>query len=659
MTRWSADTPRTPDLSTVASPDHRSIDHGDLSKEDRLGRGGNADVFRVSLAGSETPAALKEPRLQQTITEETFRAFNQEAKRWSKIDDHEHVVGVVDWGSRPVPWIALEYMDGGSLRARFDEAETSLDLAEALWIGICLCRAVRYAHRHGIAHLDLKPSNVLFRETAAGTWDVPKVTDWGLATFLTEHSGSIDGLSPAYAAPEQFDTDEYGDPSDFTDIYQLGCVLFECLTGEPPFAGSGSQLMYAHLNDEAPAPTDVDPSVPEELDRTIRCALSKHQHDRQETVVELRRDLEAAFDRVVDKVDTRDGEGGDSESETVPLEAASAQTDVAATPDDPSAADRHTGTVDFFNETGGYGYITTDTVDEEVFFHMEDVGGSDLEEEQKVEFGVEEAEKGPRATNVTRLNTDESAATDTTGTADGALVDGTITGTVDFFNETGGYGFITTDAVDEEVFFHMDDVGGPDLEEGQRIGFTVEEADKGPRATNVTRLNTDDSEIETAGAAASDGALVDGTVTGTVDFFNETGGYGFITTDAVDEEVFFHMDDVGGPDLEEGQKVEFTVEEADKGPRTTNATRLNTDESAATDTAGTADGTLVDGTVTGTVDSFNDIEGDGLIVTDAVDEDVYFQMEDVGGPDLEEGQRIEFTVEESKNGPRAKNIRRL
>ena len=62
------------------------------------------------------------------------------------------------------------------------------------------------------------------------------------------------------------------------------------------------------------------------------------------------------------------------------------------------------------------------------------------------------------------------------------------TGTVDFFNDTGGYGFIDTDEADEDVFFHMEDVGGPDLEEGQEVEFEIEQADKGPRATNLTRL---------------------------------------------------------------------------------------------------------------------------------------------------------------------------
>ena len=62
------------------------------------------------------------------------------------------------------------------------------------------------------------------------------------------------------------------------------------------------------------------------------------------------------------------------------------------------------------------------------------------------------------------------------------------TGTVDFFNDTGGYGFIDTDDADEDVFFHMEDVGGPDLEEGQEVEFDIEQAEKGPRATNVTRL---------------------------------------------------------------------------------------------------------------------------------------------------------------------------
>jgi serine/threonine protein kinase len=215
-------------------------------------------------------------------------SFVEEAETWDKIDDHDHIVGVLDWDSEPVPWIALEYMDGGSLQDRLGE----LSVAEALWVGVCLCRAVRHAHRRGIAHLDLKPENVLFRETDGNTWDYPKVADWGLAKMLLEHSKSVEGMSPKYAAPEQFDEETYGKPDDFTDIYAVGAVVYAALTGEPPFKGTAASVMQSVLNDEPAPPSERVDGLPEGTDEVVLKALEKRKEDRYESILDLRRKFE-------------------------------------------------------------------------------------------------------------------------------------------------------------------------------------------------------------------------------------------------------------------------------------------------------------------------------------------------------------------------------
>jgi CspA family cold shock protein len=170
------------------------------------------------------------------------------------------------------------------------------------------------------------------------------------------------------------------------------------------------------------------------------------------------------------------------------------------------------------------------------------------------------------------------------------MVDRDATGTVDFFNNTGGYGFIQTPAADEDVFFHMEDVGGPDLEEGQEVGFDIDWADKGPRATNLVRDPDNSGDSSGSGivddlkervsplfdSSDASGGEYDPTAydaVGTVDFFNGTGGYGFVETDDAHDDVFFHMEDVSGPDLEEGQEVALNIEVAEKGPRATNVLR--------------------------------------------------------------------------------------
>jgi len=148
-------------------------------------------------------------------------------------------------------------------------------------------------------------------------------------------------------------------------------------------------------------------------------------------------------------------------------------------------------------------------------------------------------------------------------------------GIVDFFNDTGGYGFIESDQVEEAVFFHMEDIGGPDLIEGTEVAFDVEQAEKGPRAKNVARKSKRAGTPSSRSISKSDQRQTNHSrdASGVVDFFNDTGGYGFIQSDQAEEDVFFHMEDTGGSDLTEGIKVAFDIQQAEKGPRATNVIR--------------------------------------------------------------------------------------
>lgn len=158
--------------------------------------------------------------------------------------------------------------------------------------------------------------------------------------------------------------------------------------------------------------------------------------------------------------------------------------------------ERHEGTVNFFNDTGGYGFIETDATDEDVFLHSEEYAGSVISEGDQLEFRIVQAEKGPRAEDVTKA--DSTARTQSTATTANTTASSNSShsdtsspteyeGTVDFFNDTGGYGFITSPDLDDDVFFHMDTVGGPDIPEDTEVTFEVKQADKGPRAVNVRR----------------------------------------------------------------------------------------------------------------------------------------------------------------------------
>lgn len=272
--------------AAAPSPEPQSISYENLEIGNPIESGGTSTVYHATTPDG-TRIALKQPRVEGTMTTETATRIDTEAQTWAEIADHPHVVGLVDWATEPIPWIAMEYMDGGSLADRLEDGRLPLDSIRR--IGQQICAAIRYAHRHGIVHLDLKPANLLFRETDGDP--VVKVADWGLARSLREQDELVEGLTPEYAAPEQIEPDEYGQPDDFTDIYQLGAVLYEAVTGSPPFERSGVELMQAVVDERPTPPTAIDSALPGEFDEILLRALAKEKADRYETIVDFQRAL--------------------------------------------------------------------------------------------------------------------------------------------------------------------------------------------------------------------------------------------------------------------------------------------------------------------------------------------------------------------------------
>jgi serine/threonine protein kinase len=285
----------------------------DFDQLDRIGAGGTADVYRARLETDDghRHVALKTPRLSEyeTVEASFFDAFVEEASIWNRIDDHDNIVSVLDWGTEPYPWIAMEYMDAGHLGDRADDLSRPRKVAAFRDV----CTAVYHAHRHGITHGDLKPENVLLTRDGDGV--TPKVGDWGLAKVLLDHSRSRDGLTMAYSAPEQIDPDTYGQTDDRTDVYQLSAVAYELFAGTPPFEAEGTgELVHRILHDEPPRPS-TRADVPEALDEAIRQGLSTAREDRYETVLYLRDAVEAAMADEADGSDgTAIGESADANS---------------------------------------------------------------------------------------------------------------------------------------------------------------------------------------------------------------------------------------------------------------------------------------------------------------------------------------------------------
>ena len=270
---------------TIPSTPRFSISYDEIEKGNPLGSGGNADVYRATVVTDtgEIPLAIKQPRMgETTLDTDAVDEMLDEAERWQQLDDHEHIVSVIDFDSTPLPWICMEYMDGGDLGERIGE----LPFEQTLWTALAITKGVRYAHKRGVAHLDLKPSNILFR-SVEDAWDVPKVADWGLSKHLLEHSQSVDGMSPRYAAPEQLDSEQFGQTDTVTDVYQLGTVLYELFTGEPPFEGQTYEVMNK-IQSSTPAPPSDIADLPEGLDDILLTALATEKADRYDDVLYIR-----------------------------------------------------------------------------------------------------------------------------------------------------------------------------------------------------------------------------------------------------------------------------------------------------------------------------------------------------------------------------------
>jgi serine/threonine protein kinase len=150
-----------------------------------------------------------------------------------------------------------------------------------------IAEGLRYAHSRGIIHRDLKPHNILLTDE-----DVPKIADWGLSKVLDEsRMSSITGFSLLYAAPEQVSPKNFGKTSSQTDIYQLGVIFYELVTGKPPFGGEGIAEVTAQiLRDDPPAPSTLNPLLKSIEPVILRC-LQKDPEQRYQSVGDMLREL--------------------------------------------------------------------------------------------------------------------------------------------------------------------------------------------------------------------------------------------------------------------------------------------------------------------------------------------------------------------------------
>ncbi len=236
-----------------------------------LGRGGMGVVYKAQQVNLNRTIALKMILSGVHADSEDRLRFLTEAEVIAALG-HTGIVQVHDFGTHEgAPWFALEYCPGGSLAGKLKDSTLTADEAARMLEQIA--RAVQAAHNQGIIHRDLKPGNILL--TADGQ---SRVTDFGLArrvqggSGLTQ-TGAIMG-TPSYMAPEQAEGKKgVGPPA---DVYALGAILYECLTGRPPFkAATSFDTILQVLNNEVAAPRSLNPAVPRDLETIALQCLQK------------------------------------------------------------------------------------------------------------------------------------------------------------------------------------------------------------------------------------------------------------------------------------------------------------------------------------------------------------------------------------------------
>ncbi|MFL5615275.1 MAG: protein kinase domain-containing protein [Gemmatimonadaceae bacterium] len=253
--------------------------------ERKIGAGGMATVFLARDLKHDRQVALKilEAELAAVMGVERFLA---EISVTAHLQ-HPNILPLFDSGETPsgAPFYVMPFVEGESLRQRLDR-EKQLPVHDAVRIATSIAAAVDYAHRHHVVHRDLKPENVLFQEGQ------PLVSDFGIALAVSHAGGhriTQTGLSlgtPAYMSPEQATGDRAIDGR--TDVYSLGAMLYEMLTGEPPHTGTTAQAIIARVLTETPrAVRSVRPAVPAHVAAAVERALEKLPADRWETAAAL------------------------------------------------------------------------------------------------------------------------------------------------------------------------------------------------------------------------------------------------------------------------------------------------------------------------------------------------------------------------------------
>ena len=244
-----------------------------------IGTGGMADVYIAQDERLARQVAVKILRSDLAKDPSFVSRFRKEAFAAAGLN-HPGIVAVYDSGEDPAPYIVMELISGHTLRELIHRGER-IPLDRALEIGEGILAALEYSHERGIVHRDIKPANIMITEMG----DV-KVMDFGIARAMDDFGATLTSTwnivgTAQYLSPEQ----AMGETADArSDIYSTGCLLFEVLTGRPPFTGDTPvSIAYQHVSGELPKPSSIQPTLAGDIDVLLAVALAKKPQDRYQS----------------------------------------------------------------------------------------------------------------------------------------------------------------------------------------------------------------------------------------------------------------------------------------------------------------------------------------------------------------------------------------
>ncbi|MFO0936952.1 MAG: serine/threonine-protein kinase [Gemmataceae bacterium] len=262
---------------------------GDFRLIAKLGEGGMGTVYKAEQISRKRLVALKVMNRDLASRPGYVARFHREARAMSKID-HPNLVRCLAAGeSHGFIYLAMEYLEGGSLQSRI--GKDGLDVGEAVRLILAVAHGLQAAHSSGLIHRDIKPDNILLSRDG-----IPKITDLGLAKAADEEGAGLTqtgiGIgTPLYAAPEQVKDAKNVDVR--CDIYALGCVLYHCLVGKPPFVAETLLGMIKVKEKGTYIPASVaKPGLPVSLDRILTKMLAKLPEHRYDSCFDVAQELE-------------------------------------------------------------------------------------------------------------------------------------------------------------------------------------------------------------------------------------------------------------------------------------------------------------------------------------------------------------------------------